>query len=64
MIFLQPLDQNQYVVLHLKDLIYICLEPEDQILAGLDLNYALSNNPYSTLKIVENLTILFNFYLE
>ena len=30
LIFLQPLDQNQSLVLHLKDLFHICLEPKAQ----------------------------------
>ena len=40
LIFLEPLDQNQCLVPHLKDLSHICLEPEVQ---GHDLTFRVCN---------------------
>ena len=47
MIFLQLLDLQERIVTHLKDLIHIYLELEDQDLSRtLKITYTLSNNPY------------------
>ena len=39
-VFLQPLDLQEYTVSHLKDLIYICLEPEAQ---GCGMTYTIES---------------------
>ena len=49
LVTLQSFGLQGFIVSHLKDLINICLEPEDQEpRRTLKITYALINNPYFT----------------